>query len=135
MRNEKLKVPLGLLAWRRWSWLKPELVNPVPQPIPVSSRDELYEKIREIMKEQMEKNGLRCTLFSYITQKYEESGAEPGMYSHPHGTEECSCDEIMEWINRIRQRHNDEFNAVRMRFEPSEITEETVPNWFIIVLN
>ena len=59
-----------------------------------------YISDEEIMKEQMEKNGLRCTLFSYITQKYEESGAEPGMHSHPHGTEECSCDEIMEWINR-----------------------------------
>lgn len=124
---------LTLRGWRRFGWLRPHCVEPAPTPIRAESKEDLHEKMWKILEEQMVGEGLVCTLFNFITKEYEESGAEPGSYSLPHGIEDYSFEQIKERIQRNLDCYKEEYVAVRMRFEPREYTDETVKKWFIIV--
>lgn len=129
------KKGLSLRGWRRYNWLRPQCVELEPTIIRADSQEELYEKMWEILEEQMVLEELACTFFSFITKKYEASGAEPGSYSLPHGTEDFSFEQIKERIQRNLDYYKEEYTAVRMRFEFRQRTDEMMRKWFIIVLN
>lgn len=114
---------------KRYKILKPLLVD-VIDTTSVETTQDLYDKVREILKDQMCIQKKVCTYFGFTTRRDELENADAGHYSY-NVVEYYSYEELIERFNREVARY--ELTGFRLRFATYYGAGDE--NCFIVVCN
>lgn len=114
---------------KRYKLLKPLYVENIDTTGVINS-SELYDKVREILKELMCEQKQVCTYFGFTTKRDELENADSGFYSY-HIVEDYSYEQLLERFNREIVRNK--LTGISLRFETYYGAADD--KWFIIVCN